>query len=106
LIKDTIKHERIEVDTPCDIDFVKVECANDESLIIKSAYRPTNYDEPYAHSLFNIISKVCKTYKKSSIWITADFNLPDINWTSNTIQGHYYRKAINEAFLHIDRNLA
>ena len=38
LIKNTTKHERIEVDTPCDIVFVKVECANNESLTIGSAY--------------------------------------------------------------------
>ena len=43
--------------------------------------------------------------QKSSIWITGDFNLPDINWTSNTIQGHQYRKAINEASLHMDPEL-
>ncbi|XP_060583415.1 uncharacterized protein LOC132739673 [Ruditapes philippinarum] len=105
LIKNTIKHERIEVDSICDIVFVKIECANNESLIIGSAYRPTNNDESYAHNLFDTISKVCKMYKKSAIWITGDFNLPDINWTNNTIQGHQYKKSINEAFLHMEPDL-
>jgi hypothetical protein len=101
VIKNTIKNERIEVDTICDIVFVKL-VLNNGSLIIGSAYRPTNNDESYAHSLFDIISKVCKMYKKSAIWITGDFNLPDINWTNNTIQGLQYKKSINEVFLHME----
>ena len=105
LIKDNIQHERIDIDTPCDIVFVKIECANKESLVVGSVYRPTNNIESYAHDLFDAISKVSKKFRKSAIWITGDFNLPDIDWLSNTIQGYQYRKSINETFLQMEPDL-
>ena len=107
LIKDNIQHERIDIDTPCDIVFVKIECANKESLVVGSVYRPTNNIESYAHDLFDAISKVSKKFRKSAIWITGDLNLPDVDWLSNTIrvQGYQYRKSINETFLQMEPDL-
>ena len=106
LIKDNIQHERIEINTPCDIVFVKIDCANKESLIVGSVYRPTNNNESYSQVLFGAISKISKQFRKSAIWITGDFNLPDINWSDNIIQGHQYKKSINEMFLQMEPDLS
>lgn len=35
----------------------------------------------------------------ATIWIGGDLNLPDINWTDNTITGHHYPLSLNERFL-------
>jgi len=99
LVRNNIQCEKIEIDTPCDILFIKVECMNKETLIIGSAYRPTNNNEEYATQLYNTISSICSQFNKATIWITGDFNLPDINWKNNSIDGHQYRTPINELFL-------
>ncbi|XP_060567389.1 uncharacterized protein LOC132726133 [Ruditapes philippinarum] len=105
LIKDNIVSEPVEVNTPCDILFQKIKCINKETLIIGSAYRPTNNDEEYSRHLFKAISHICNKFKNATIWIAGDFNLPDINWSNNAINGHQYRKAINEQFLLLEPEL-
>ena len=42
---------------------------------------------------------------KNAIWIGGDFNLPDINWTNETVVGHQYPIAINNAFIDKTRDL-
>jgi hypothetical protein len=38
-------------------------------------------------------------YKKSTIWIGGDANLPDIDWYTDTISSSMYPKEINEHFI-------
>jgi hypothetical protein len=102
LIKDNINSEPVDIETPCDIVFAKIDCINNEPLIIGSAYRPTNNDEKYATDLLNAISIVSSKYKKATIWITGDFNLPDINWATNSTTGNQYRKSINNLFCSLE----
>ena len=44
-------------------------------------------------------------YKNSIFWLGGDFNLPDIDWPSNSICGHQYPAAINELYLQMSFNL-
>ena len=67
--------------------------------IIGSAYRPTNHDTDYANELVKVIQKVCHKHKDAVVWLAGDFNLPDIDWSRNTITGYQYRKEVNKAFL-------
>ena len=67
--------------------------------IIGSAYRPTNHDTDYANKLVEVIQKVCHKHKDAVVWVAGDFNLPDIDWTRNTITGYQYRKDVKKAFL-------
>ncbi|CAC5381183.1 unnamed protein product [Mytilus coruscus] len=56
-------------------------------------------------SLCSIIQEICFKYNNSTIWIGVDLNLPDINWSSNTITGNQYRKDINDTFLSLENDL-
>ena len=49
--------------------------------------------------VYNEIRKLSYKYKNSPIWFGGDMNLPDIDWTTNTIINHQYVKEINESFL-------
>jgi hypothetical protein len=69
-----------------------------------SAYRPPNSSIEYSKDLSNIISDICHKNTKSTIWI-GDLNLPDINWSSNTITSNQYRKEISEIFLALEEDL-
>ena len=40
-----------------------------------------------------------KDHPKDVVWIGGDINLPDIEWSSNSISGNGYRKDINENLL-------
>ena len=55
--------------------------------------------------LCNQLSNIKKQYKNAVIWIMGDFNLPDINWNSYTIDKHQYSKEINELFINTIQSL-
>jgi hypothetical protein len=71
-----------------------------------SAYRPPNSSIEYSKDLSNIISDICHKNTKTTIWIGGDLNLPDIDWSSNTIKtSNQYRKEISEFFLALEEDL-
>ena len=45
------------------------------------------------------IFSIARKFPNSPLWITADINLPDIQWKTNTVSKHQYTKQINEHFL-------
>ena len=45
------------------------------------------------------LQSITLTNSSSTIWIGGDLNLPDINWTVNTITGHQYPLSLSERFL-------
>ena len=51
LIKNNIVSEPLDISTGCDIVFRKIECSNSKTLIVGSAYRPTNNDVYYTTEL-------------------------------------------------------
>ena len=40
-------------------------------------------------------------YKTNTIWFGGDFNLPDIDWQTNSIRGNQYPKEINETAINM-----
>ena len=80
----------------CEIVDTRIECSKNTSFIVISAYRPTNNDDAYAHTLGNTIIDICNKYPKDTIWVGGDMNIPDIDWEENTITGNQYKKVINE----------
>ena len=105
LIKSDIISEPVDIQTRCDIIFRKVQCSDSQTLIIGSAYRPTNNDMDYANELVEVIQRVCHKYMDAVVWLAGDFNLPDIDWSRNNITGHQYRKDVNKAFLTLESDL-
>jgi exonuclease III len=108
-IKSNINSNPIDIatvtDCDCEIIARKIECDSNNSLIVISAYRPPNSSIEYSKGLSNIISDICHKNTKSTIWIGGDLNLPDINWSSNTITSNQYRKEISEIFLALEEDL-
>ena len=68
-------------------------------LYFTACYRPPECTEDYNTKLIKGISNIVKKYKQNPHWICGDFNLPDIDWESNTINGKQNSKKINENFL-------
>ena len=79
----------------CEFIAVKIKCKCN-SLIVASLYRPTDKASDYAIKLANAIESIVKDGPKDVVWIGGAINLPDINWSSNSISGNSYRKDINE----------
>ena len=82
---------------------VKVTCKH-TSVIVASLYRTTNNDLDHTVNLTTAIETLVKSYPKEVIWIGGDANLPDINWSLNTVSGNNYKKEINVTFLQAVEN--
>ncbi|XP_066931249.1 uncharacterized protein [Clytia hemisphaerica] len=77
---------------------IKIE-SYEKPVILTACYRPPSSDASYNTQLIKDISNTVKKFKLSSHWICGDFNLPDIDWESNTIVRSQYTKQLNEDFL-------
>ena len=97
-VKRTLIYELITVGKECEFLAVKITCKFN-SKIVASLYRPTDNDSNYALKLANAIESLVKDHPKDVVWIGGDINLPDIEWSSNSISGNSYRKDINENLL-------
>ena len=89
----------LTIDIDCEIATSKIELARQKSLIIMSAYRPPKNDLPYAQRLCQAIRNITLKYPSATLWLSGDFNLPVIDWTTDSIKGHQYNLAINNCFL-------
>ena len=76
-----------------------------QPLIVGSVYRPTDNNLEYTEDLCNAVSYIGRTYKNSTIWIGGDFNLPDIDWKTNSIVSHNYLIPINKSILDMIQDL-
>ena len=67
-LKSDIISEPVDIQTNCDIIFRKTLCSDSQTLIIGSAYRPTNNNIDYANELVEVVRKVCHKYKDAVVW--------------------------------------
>ncbi|KAK6967414.1 hypothetical protein BgiMline_027229 [Biomphalaria glabrata] len=106
-IKNTLIAEEITLPNSKNIEstFCKINTTS-TSLIIGSIYRPPNSSLEYMQELCNQITALKETNKNAVFWIMGDFNLPDINWKTLTIDKHQNLKDINELFIETLHNLS
>lgn len=76
----------------------KVECTGKKPLIVCAAYRPPDNNRVYMNHLCTDINAVFDKWTDCAFWC-GDFNLPDINWESETIQGNRNPLEINNCLI-------
>ena len=98
--KKSLKHTRVTTEfTHVEYLAIKLELYRQKPLVINAAYRPP-YNRPgYFNDLCSEIEKTHSKFSNNPFWTLGDFNLPDINWDSLSINGNQYLKDINERAL-------
>ena len=96
--------DSVEIKTTSEAVFAKLHLGKHSSLIIGSAYRPPSSDLAYMDQLCETIEQLQKENKNAVLWIGGDFNLPDINWDTSTIDRNQVNSAINMRFLEMLQN--
>jgi len=69
------------------------------SIIICAVYRPPKPDSLELTNLCASISKVIQDNPSSSIYLAGDFNLPNINWQTQSISGYNYPTYLCDMFI-------
>ena len=100
-IKQNFIFEAITVKQNVECQFLKIQLSNCKSLLIGCIYRPPISNIDYARELQEAIRLVMKNNISSVLWLSGDFNLPDINLEANNITGSQNSKEINETYMEI-----
>ena len=95
--------------------FCKVSCPQKGPNCSCMAYRAPDLSLDQCEDLVNEISEIKNKYNKSHFWLAGDFNLPSIDWETNSIKktkqkkkkqkNYQYSLSVNNLFLEMSQNL-
>ena len=89
-IKSNLLSKPIDFNTPCETCAAIIQLSLNQQLVVINVYRPPNRDLEYQQELCDCICEIVRSYPNSFIICAGDFNLPDIDWTSNSIVNHQH----------------
>ena len=98
-IKNDLIYEKLETKDDVETVFAKISLDKNKTLIVGSVYRPLNCDHSYTEDICSTIEDLKKIFKNAVFWNGVDFNLPDINWQSSTVEEHQNGTRINNMLL-------
>lgn len=86
----TINCTQIPIHTLCEAVACKIKLSDGRMLIVLTIYRPPERNLQYMKNVCNLIEQLCCKYVNAVMWITGDFNLPNINWNLNSVVSNEY----------------
>ena len=92
IAKHDLEASEIDVQTTTELVAASFTCKNlKKPVIVCSFYRPTDNKSEYSQELCNIVKDIHSRFRDHVLWLGGDANLPDIDWKSDTINGHRSR---------------
>ena len=85
--------------------FAKINIPGKAPIVLCCAYRAPDLSFDNCKILCDEIREVKNKFKNSIFILSGDFNLPDINWKTNTIVGSQYSLSKNQLFLDLTHDL-
>ena len=82
-----------------EICIVSVCLSDNKQITVICAYRSPSTDIVYFNNLCNLITETARKYPNAFIYCAGDFNLPDIDWSNESINSHRYPLLINQRAL-------
>ena len=79
--------------------FCKINIQGKKPIIIGSIYRPPDSDQGTCSAICRDIVNVISKNKNAVFWLGGDFNVPDIDWKKQIINGSQYPKSLNSKLL-------
>ena len=98
-IKSNLFSTPVDYDTSCEICAAIIQLSLNQQLVVINVYRPPNRDLEYQQELCDCICEIVRRYPNSFIFCVGDLNLPDIDWTSNSIINYQYPLDISRFIL-------
>ena len=91
--------ENLNITTDTESVYASVTLDTSMKLIIGALYRPPSSSVEYMDNMCTTIESLVAKYKNAIYWLGGDLNLPDINWTTQSIDGNANTKAINQRLI-------
>ena len=95
-----------ELETDCEITWMKLDIAGSKSVYVASYYRPHEADKRSLDELQKSLSKICNQ-TSSHVWVGGDFNFPGYNWKKEHLKPRCNQPELTRNFLDLiaDNNL-
>jgi len=77
----------------------QIQFKNHPSLIVCLVYHLPSSDEFYLRSLYQQLTNIRHSFPNAALWIGANINLPDIDWSDGSIIGHCNSLDLSNTFL-------
>ena len=98
LVKNSLVSTRIaEAETNCEILWVKIALNIAKPLLVGAYYKPTENDETSVTELAKSLDIV--RGKGNTTWLLGDFNMPHIDWVTNSPNANCKLHSLYNAFL-------
>lgn len=68
-------------------------------IILACVYIPPSVSHLAIDPLYNLLSVLTKKYQNANIYITGDFNMPDIDWANGTVKKGSNKKGLHQDFI-------
>ncbi len=98
--KDLMSTVQVDLDTDGEILWVKVDIHGCKSLYVCCFYHPHTNDQLSMEAFQTSLSRISGR-SNAHLWICGDFNMPDIDWKSNSVKDGSSHLATQENFLNI-----
>ena len=99
MTKTTIPADEIYNSTDSELAAIAVKRGSKPPLIIVGLYRPPNSNQVQADQVCGEIRDLAHANRNMPLWITGDFNQPDVNWSTLSTNGNSNPAAVNNAFI-------
>jgi hypothetical protein len=83
---DIMSSHMADLDSDCEILWVKVDIVACKSLYIAAYYRPNAHDQESLNNLAASLDKLPKKVKH--VWVGGDMNLPGMDWPAGTLKNN------------------
>ena len=98
-IRDSLSNSVLPCSSKTESVFCKLTQKNKPPTIVGCIYRPPWTKNDYAQQVRQELLDLRTKFPKSNFILGGDFNLPDINWTTESVDGHRYCRNINDTFM-------
>ena len=98
-IKSNLESQLLDIHPTLEICILSVYLSDNKQIIVICAYRSPSTDIMYFNNLCDLITETARKYPNAIIYCAGDFNLPDIDWSNESINSHRYPLLINQRAL-------
>ena len=99
MTKSTIPADEIYNSNDSELAAIAVKRGSKSPLITAGLYRPPSSNQAQADRVCEEIRDLAHANRNAPLWITGDFNLPDVNWSTLSTNGNSNPAAVNHAFI-------
>ena len=97
--KDTLIGTHLDIQTNTEFAAASFTCQGHAPLIIRYIYRSPNSGLDYMEELCDKIRQLQISNPRTTLWVSGDVNLPDIDCETHTTKGYNYPIDIYQCFL-------